>query len=50
VSVGILYKGTKPTTDTTTITTGAAGPKGDGGSPGVNDGVGGQKADTVEVL
>jgi hypothetical protein len=50
LSVGILYKGTKPTLDATTITTGAFGTKGLGGAPGMNDGIDGQKADTLEAL
>jgi hypothetical protein len=49
-SVGVLYKGPKPTLDATPITTGAFGAKGPGGTPGVNDGLDGQKADTLEVL
>jgi hypothetical protein len=47
VSVGILFKGTKPSTDpSTTISTGAAGTHGTGPSGG--DGIDGKKADTLE--
>ena len=49
VSVGVLYKGSQPTLDQTTVTTGALGPKGAGGKPGTNDGIDGQKADALEV-
>jgi hypothetical protein len=44
ISVGILYKGTKPTTDAATdgkITVGTKGNKGIGGVPGTNDGIDG---------
>ncbi len=44
ISVGILYKGTKPTTDAATdgkITVGTKGNKGIGGAPGTNDGIDG---------
>ncbi len=46
LSVGVLYKGTKPAIDAT-ITTGAKGGAGTG--PAGNDGVDGQKADSLEV-
>lgn len=49
LSVGVLYKGTKPTLDGTTITSGAFGTKGTGGMPGVNDGIDGTKADSLEA-
>jgi hypothetical protein len=49
VSTGVLYKGGKPTLDATTVTTGDFGLKGVGGKVGVNDGIGGVKADTLEV-
>jgi hypothetical protein len=46
VSVGVLYKGPKPTVDAT-ISTGAKGAAGAG--PAGNDGVPGQSAETLEV-
>ena len=49
VSVGVLYKGPKPTLDATTTTTGDSEPKGTGGVPTVNDGVDGQKTDALQV-
>jgi hypothetical protein len=49
VSVGVLYKGPKPTLDGTAATTGAPGAKGTGGKPGINDGIDGQKAETLEA-
>ncbi len=48
ISVGVLSKGGKPTLDSATIVgTGALGAKGTG--PSGNDGVAGQKADTLEI-
>jgi len=49
LSVGVLYKGTKPTLETTTITPGVFGAKGQGGTPGFNDGVDGRAAESLEV-
>jgi len=49
VSIGAIYKGPKPTLEASAVTTGAFGTKGAGGSPGVNDGIDGQKADTLEI-
>ena len=52
ISVGILYTGTRPTTDVATdakIATGAAGTKGIGGSPGTNDGIDGVAQAVLEV-
>ena len=46
-SAGVLYKGAKPTLDTTKITTGAFGTKGVGAGL---DGIDGQKADALESL
>jgi hypothetical protein len=49
VSAGVVYKGAKPTLDgATTITTGTAGTKGAGAGTN-NDGLDGQKADTLEA-
>ena len=50
VSLGIAYQGMAPTTDADTkSTTGAAGAKGIGGAPGINDGIAGIKQDVLEV-
>lgn len=50
ISVGIVYKGQKPTSDaTTTVTTGTAGSKGLGGIPGTNDGIDGVAQPNLEV-
>ena len=45
ISVGVLYKGAKPTLDTTKTTTGRFGAKGVGAGL---DGIDGQKADILE--
>lgn len=55
VSIGVLYKGTKPAVDAATdaaISVGAAGDKGLGGAPGVNDGPAGvaEKVKDVSTL
>jgi hypothetical protein len=47
ISVGVLYKGPKPTLDATPVTTGDKGTPGVGGAG--NDGPYGQKAETLEV-
>ncbi|CAN5723932.1 hypothetical protein BH09MYX1_BH09MYX1_38890 [soil metagenome] len=52
ISVGILYKGTKPTTDAATdskITFGAKGTKGLGGSTPTNDGIDGVAQAVLQV-
>lgn len=49
LSVGVLYRGPKPTLEASGVTAGALGPKGQGGTPGVNDGIDGIAADTLEV-
>lgn len=49
VSAGILYKGAKPVLDATQVATGDFGAKGPGGKPGTNDGIDGQKAESLEV-
>jgi len=49
VSVGVLYKGPKPVIDATSVATGSFGLKGTGGKPGVNDGIDGVKAETLEA-
>lgn len=46
ISAGVLYKGAKPTLDTTKVTTGAFGAKGVGAGL---DGIDGQKADMLEA-
>jgi hypothetical protein len=48
ISVGILYKGTKPTLEATTVTTGTFGSKGAGGAPS-NPGIDGVRADLLEA-
>jgi len=50
LSVGLLYKGPRPSLDPgSLVTTGPFGPKGQGGKPGTNDGLDGTKADALEV-
>ncbi len=49
ISVGVLYKGPKPTLTNPTFTLGAAGLGGKGGKPGVNDGPPGVSKDVFEA-
>ena len=50
ISVGIVYQGAMPVTDSkTTFVTGVAGAKGSGGIPGTNDGIAGVKKDVFQL-